>query len=92
MLWMAWLRTVLDVCCRQHGKERARDGDARLGSDDRGGGHGYDHDDDASSMSLMLSRRARSRYRGQCFDRGERGHMARDCREKKEKALLADVD
>ncbi len=33
------------------------------------------------------------RYRGRCFDCGERGHMARNYpQKKKEKALLADVE
>jgi hypothetical protein len=45
-----------------------------------------------SSTSSGLSRRS-SRYRGRCFDCGERGHMIRNClRKKKERALLCDFD
>jgi hypothetical protein len=40
-----------------------------------------------------MSRRGKRRYRGRCFECGERGHMARDCRaKKKEKALLVNVE
>ncbi|CAN6235006.1 unnamed protein product [Urochloa humidicola] len=62
----------------------------RGGGGRRGGDHEDDGDDGGSSTS---SERGRSRYRGKCFDRGVRGHMARDCpRKKKERALLTDVD
>jgi hypothetical protein len=37
------------------------------------------------------SRRS-GRYQGWCFDCGERGHMARNCPRKKEKAMLTDVE
>ena len=53
-------------------------------------GHGSDRDDDGSSSTS--SGRGRSRYRGKCFDCGVRGHKARDCPKKKERALLADVE
>jgi hypothetical protein len=83
---------------RRSGKERARNGVARHGghgSSEKGGGcnsgHGED-DDDTNSTCSDASRRS-CRYRGRCFDCGERGHMARNCpRKKKEKALLADVE
>ena len=54
-------------------------------------GHGSDRDDDDGGSSSTSSGRGRSRYRGKCFDCGVRGHKARDCPKKKERALLADV-
>jgi hypothetical protein len=57
-----------------------------------GGGHGGDHGDDDDGGSSTCSGRGGSRYRGRCFDCGARGHMARQCPKKREKALLADVD
>jgi hypothetical protein len=36
---------------------------------------GHDSDDDGSSMTLGINRRGKSRYRGRCFDCGERGHI-----------------
>lgn len=68
---------------QRRGKEHVHGG---IG--EKGGSH--DDDDDGSSTS---SRRGRSRYRGKCFDCGERGHMARNCpRKKKEQTLLCNVD
>jgi hypothetical protein len=74
---------------RRKGKERVRRGEEKyVGCS---GGHSED-DDDASSTCSGASRRS-GRYRGRCFDCGERGHMARNCpRKKKEKAMLADVE
>jgi hypothetical protein len=76
---------------RQRGKEHARDGNGH-----RGNGSGNDHDnrdDDTSSTLSGMSRRGKRRNRGCCFECGERGHMARDCRaKKKEKALLVNVE
>jgi hypothetical protein len=58
---------------------------------DRSGGHSED-DNDASNTCSGASR-CSGRYRGQCFDCGEHGHMARNCpRKKKEKAMLVDVE
>jgi hypothetical protein len=76
---------------RQRGKEHARSGNGRRGN---GGGNDHDNtDDDTSSTLSGMSRRGKSRYRGRCFECGERGHMARDCRaKKKEKALLVNVE
>lgn len=68
---------------------RSRGGGGRRGNGGHGGG-GQDDDDDGGSSTS--SRSGRSRYRGCCFDCGMRGHMARDCPKKKEKALYADVD
>ncbi|CAO2174357.1 unnamed protein product [Urochloa humidicola] len=60
----------------------------RGGGGRRGGGH-KDDDDGGSSTS---SGRGGSRYRGRCFECGERGHQARNCpRKKKEAALLCDA-
>jgi hypothetical protein len=74
---------------RRKGKERVRRGEEKHVG--RSGGHSED-DDDASSTCSGASRRS-GRYRGRCFDCGERGHMARNCpRKKKEKAMLADVE
>jgi len=60
---------------------------------DRYRGNGDHRDDDASSMASGASLRGWSRNRGRCFECGERGHIARFCREKKkeETALLADA-
>jgi hypothetical protein len=59
----------------------------------RNRGGGRDGDDDACSTTSSGGGRDRGRYRGRCFECGERGHKARDCRgKKKETALLADVD
>lgn len=76
---------------RQRGKEHARGGNGRRRN---GGGNDHDNtDDDTSSTLSGMSRRGKSRYRGRCFECGERGHMARDCRaKKKEKALLVNVE
>lgn len=76
---------------RQRGKEHARGGNGRRRN---GGGNDHDNtDDDTSSTLSGMSRRGKSRYRGRCFECGERGHMARDCRaKKKEKALLVSVE
>lgn len=83
---------------RERNKQRKpRDGDKRRGNGDRGNNgddeHSYD-DDDASSMASGSSRRGWSRNKGQCFECGGYGHIARFCREKKrkEKALLADIE
>ncbi|CAN6337797.1 unnamed protein product [Urochloa humidicola] len=66
-----------------------RGGGRHRSSSEHGGGH--EGDDDGGSSTSSGS--GRSRYRGNCFDCGVRGHMARDCpRKKKERALLADVD
>jgi hypothetical protein len=76
---------------RQRGKEHARGGNGRRGN---GGGNDHDNsDDDTSSTLSSMSRRGKRHYRGRCFECGERGHMARDCRaKKKEKALLVNVE
>ncbi|CAO2206320.1 unnamed protein product [Urochloa humidicola] len=75
------------------GKEDAHGGGARRGGGEHGGGHGGDRDDDDDDGSSTSSGRGRSRYRGKCFDCGERGHMSLNCpNRKKEKALLADVE
>jgi hypothetical protein len=83
---------------RRSGKELAHSGEVRCaghGSGEKGGGRDNGHneeDDDTSSTSSGLSRRS-SRYRGRCFNCGERGHMMRNCsRKKKERALLCDAD
>jgi len=71
---------------QRRNKDRARAGDAQNG---RGGGR----DDDARSTTSLGSGRGGSRFRGRCYECGERGHMGKDCRgKKKETALLADVD
>jgi hypothetical protein len=62
------------------------------GSGRRGGGHGGDRDEDDDDVSSTSSGRRGSRYRGQCFNCGARGHMARECPKKNEKALLAGID
>lgn len=81
---------------RQRNKERRRRGGAR-----RGSGNGDDGDDerseandDTSSMASGSSRRGWSRNKGQCFECGGYGHIAKFCRKKKreEKALLGDVE
>ncbi|KAL6639641.1 hypothetical protein ACP70R_023372 [Stipagrostis hirtigluma subsp. patula] len=78
-----------DARRRQRGKERARrDGGAR--SRGRSGGHDEDDDDVCSTKSGRSA--SDGRHRGRCFNCGERGHIARFCPEKKEKALLADAD
>jgi len=75
-------------CRQRRNKDRARAGDAQNG---RGGGR--DNDDDARSTTSSGSGRGGSRFRGRCYECGERGHMGKDCRgKKKETALLADVD
>jgi hypothetical protein len=66
---------------------RSRRGGSKCHGGDVCGG-GYD-DDDASSTS---SGRKGSRYRGRCFDCGARGHMAKECPKKNERALHAGVD
>jgi hypothetical protein len=74
---------------RCKGKECVRHGGEKSGG--RNSGRGED-DDDASSTSSGVSRRS-NRYRGRCFNCGERGHMMRNCpQKKKERALLCDVD
>ncbi|WVZ53014.1 hypothetical protein U9M48_004007 [Paspalum notatum var. saurae] len=99
-----------EACHRQRNKERARGNDARCGGNDgdaRGGNGGdgqrssdnkgdgdSDVDDDTSSVALGTSRRGWSRNRGRCFECGNRGHIARFCRERKkeeETALLTDA-
>jgi hypothetical protein len=82
---------------RERNKQRKpRDGDKRRGNGDRSnnGDEHNDGDDDASSMASGSSRRGWSRNKGQCFECGGYGHIARFCREKKrkEKALLADIE
>jgi len=73
---------------QRRNKDRARAGDAQNG---RGGGR--DDDDDARSTTSSGSGRGGSRFRGRCYECGERGHMGKDCRGKKEEtALLTDVD
>ncbi|KAL6622998.1 hypothetical protein ACP70R_032877 [Stipagrostis hirtigluma subsp. patula] len=63
------------------------------GREKRGGDGGHEDSDDDRSTTSSGSRRGGSRYRGRCFDCGERGHMARNCpRKKKERALLCDAD
>jgi len=71
--------------------ERARGGDGRKKKGGRSGGCDDSSDDDDGSSSTS-SGRGRSRYRGKCFDCGVRGHKARDCPKKKERAMLADVE
>ncbi|CAN6286494.1 unnamed protein product [Urochloa humidicola] len=59
----------------------------------KAGGYVGDHGDDDDGGSSTSSGHGRSRYRGKCFDCGERGHMARNCpRKKKERTLLCDVE
>jgi hypothetical protein len=71
------------------GKERVRRGEEKHVG--RSGGHSED-DDDASSTSSGDTRRP-GRYRGHCFNCGERGHMMRRCpQKKKERALLCEDD
>ncbi|XP_062223882.1 uncharacterized protein LOC133922530 [Phragmites australis] len=83
---------------QRDGKQRACGGEgARRDSDERRGRRNDDHsdnnDDDDRGSTSSGSRRGGSRYRGRCFECGERGHRAKDCRgKKKERALLADVD
>ncbi|WVZ83192.1 hypothetical protein U9M48_030362 [Paspalum notatum var. saurae] len=83
---------------RQRLKERARGRDGRHGIGNRRSRGGDDDrsehdDDDASSIYSGRSRRGR-RSSPRCFERGERGHLARQCRErkKKEAALLASTE
>jgi hypothetical protein len=76
-----WARN--DCCSQWEARCHQRIGNNRTG---------YDSDDDGSSMISGINRRGKSRYCGHCFDYGERGHMARDCRAKKDKVLLVDVD
>jgi hypothetical protein len=72
---------------QRRNKDRARAGDSQNG---RGGGR---DDDDARSTTSSGSGRGGSRFRGRCYECGERGHMGKDCRgKKKETALLADAD
>jgi hypothetical protein len=78
-------------------KERAHSGNARRGDDERRAHqndyHSDDDDDDNRSTTSSGSRRDGSHYRGPCYECGERGHKAKECRgKKKETALLADVD
>jgi hypothetical protein len=74
---------------RRRSKNRAHGGDRRRGGREKGGGCSDGHDDSDDDSDSPSSIRARSRYRGRCFDCGDRGHMAKDCRaKKKEKALL----
>jgi hypothetical protein len=74
---------------RRKGKECVRHGGEKSGG--RNSGRGED-DDDASNTSSGVSRRS-NRYRGRCFNCGERGHMMRNCpQKKKERTLLCDVD
>ncbi|CAN6286803.1 unnamed protein product [Urochloa humidicola] len=77
---------------RQRGKERAHGSSVRRGGGEKSDGRdgGRDDDDDGTST---CSGRSRSRYRGRCFECGERGHQARNCpRKKKKAALMCDVD
>jgi hypothetical protein len=76
----------------QRGKEHTHNGGVRRGGSKKGDGRDgeREYDDDGTST---CSGRSRSRYRGKCFECGERGHQARDCpRNKKEAALLCDAD
>ncbi|CAN6231671.1 unnamed protein product [Urochloa humidicola] len=67
----------------------AHSGGARHDGGERGDGYEGDRDDD-DGCSSTSSGRGRSRYRGKCFNYGERGHMAQYCpNRKKEKVLLA---
>ena len=72
--------------------ERARGGDGCKKKGGRSGGRDDSSDDDDDCSSSTSSGRGRSRYRGKCFDCGVRGHKARDCQKKKERAMLADVE
>jgi hypothetical protein len=74
---------------QRRNKERMRGGAAQNGRS----GSCNDDDDGGSSTSSRASGRGGRRYRGRCYDCGERGHMAKDCPGKtKETALLADID
>ncbi|KAG8065575.1 hypothetical protein GUJ93_ZPchr0004g40499 [Zizania palustris] len=80
-------------CCKR-GKEHARGGEAWRGADGRrfSDDDRIERDDDAGSTVSGHNRRGGYRSRGRCFECGERGHIARHCREKKkEQALLADT-
>jgi hypothetical protein len=70
----------------QCGKERTHGGGARRDSGEKGDGHDGKREDDNDGTSTW-SGRSRSRYRGKCFECGERGHQARDCPRKKEAAV-----
>ena len=76
---------------QRDGKERACNSYARHGSGEKGVGRSGSHDKDDGDASSTSSG-ARRRYRGRCFNCGVRGHRTRDCRETKERALLADAD
>jgi hypothetical protein len=76
----------------QRSKENAHNGGVRRGGSKKGDGRDGECEDGDDGTSTC-SGRSRSRYRGKCFECGERGHQVRDCpRKKKEAALLCDAD